>query len=56
MILQCNTPVNILDAQISDYDGRVTGEMLIQITDDIKGKQKIIAYLNEHKIEYKEEV
>ncbi len=56
MILQCNTPVNILDAQINDYDGRVTGEMLIQITDDIKGKQKIIAYLNEHKIEYKEEV
>lgn len=56
MILQCNTPVNILDAQISDYDGRVTGEMLIQITDDIKGKQKIIAYLNEHQIEYKEEV
>ena len=29
---------------------------LNQITDDIKGKQKIIAYLNEHQIEYKEEV
>lgn len=56
MILHCNTPINILDAQINDYDGKVTGEMLIQISDDIKEKQKIIAYLNEHKIEYKEEV
>ena len=56
MILQCNTPINILDAQINDYDGRVTGEMLIQISEDPKEKQKIIAYLNEHKIEYKEEV
>ena len=56
MILQCNTPINILDAQINDYDGRVKGEMLIQISEDIKEKQKIIAYLNEHNIEYKEEV
>ncbi len=56
MILQCNTPINILDAQINDYDGKVKGEMLIQISDDLKEKQKIIAYLNEHNIEYKEEV
>ena len=56
MILQCNTPINILDAQINDYDGRVKGEMLIQISENQKEKQKIIAYLNEHNIEYKEEV
>lgn len=56
MILQCNTPINILDAQINDYDGRVKGEMLIQISEDVKEKQKILAYLNEHHIEYKEEV
>ena len=56
MILQCNTPINILDAQINDYDGKVKGEMLIQVSDDLKEKQKIIAYLNEHNIEYKEEV
>lgn len=56
MILQCNTPINILDAQINDYDGKVKGEMLIQISEDVKEKQKIIAYLNEHNIEYKEEV
>lgn len=56
MILQCNTPINILDAQINDYDGRVKGEMLIQISEDAKEKQKILAYLNEHHIEYKEEV
>ena len=56
MILQCNTPINILDAQINDYDGKVKGEMLIQVSDDPKEKQKIIAYLNEHNIEYKEEV
>ena len=56
MILQCNTPINILDAQINDYDGKVKGEMLIQISEDAKEKQKIIAYLNEHNIEYKEEV
>jgi hypothetical protein len=30
--------------------------MLIQVSDDLKEKQKIIAYLNEHNIEYKEEV
>ena len=56
MILQCNTPINILDAQINDYDGRVKGEMLIQISEDVKEKQKILAYLNEHHIEYNEEV
>ena len=55
MILQCNIPINILDAQINYLDGLVKGEMLIQISEDEKDKQKIIAYLNEHKIEYREE-
>ena len=55
MILQCNTPINILDAQINYCDGLVKGEMLIQISENEKEKQKIITYLNEHKIEYREE-
>ena len=55
MILQCNIPINILDAQINYLDGLVKGEMLIQISENEKDKQKIIAYLNEHKIEYREE-
>ncbi len=54
MILECQTPVNILSADINDFSGNITGQMLIQIPDDDRLQDKIFTYLKTHKINYEE--
>lgn len=54
MILECQVPVNILNADINDCTGNITGQMLLQIPDDEKQIAKINAYLQIHNIKYEE--
>lgn len=54
MILECQVSINILNADINDYSGNITGQMLIQIPDDEKSQDKIFTYLRTHEVEYEE--
>lgn len=54
MILECQVSINILSADITDYSGNITGQMLIQIPDDVRLQDKIYTYLKTHKVEYEE--
>lgn len=54
MILECQVPVNILNADINDCTGNITGQMLLQIPDDEKQIAKITTYLKVHSIKYEE--
>ena len=54
MILECQTPVSILSADINDYLGDVKGSMLIQIPDHERQYVKIITYLKTHNISFEE--
>lgn len=54
MILECGFAVNILRADVNEKNGEVYGEMVLQIPEDEKQYKKIIAYLNNHEINYVE--
>ena len=54
MILECQVAINILNADITDYAGSITGQMLIQIPEDERLQSKIYTYLNTHNIKYEE--
>lgn len=56
MILECQVAINILNADITDYAGSITGQMLIQIPEDERLQSKIYTYLNTHNIKYEEVV
>ena len=56
MILECQVSVNILSADINDYSGNITGQMLIQIPDEVRLQQKIYTYLMTHNVEFEEVV
>ena len=54
MILECQVPVNILRADVNERDGKIFGQMMLQIPDNIKQAAKIFAYLDKHNIDYVE--
>ncbi len=54
MVLECKTPVNILFADTKDIDGIAYGQMVIQLPDDDKGRERIINYLSVNQIPYEE--
>lgn len=54
MILESGVPVNILSADVNEMNGYVYGQMTIRIPEDEKQYKKIVAYLEKHKITYKE--
>ena len=46
LILEFKTPVNILESNISDINGKAKGQMMIQLPDDDKLSKRMIEYLN----------
>ena len=56
MSLTCKTSVNILAADIKNLDGKSYGQMLLQLPDNEKETEKVLAYLDSHNIKYNKEV
>lgn len=51
MILECKAPVNILQADTKDIGGIAHGQMILQLPDDAVIANRMIAYLQERKLE-----
>ena len=51
MILECKAPVNILQADTKDIGGIAHGQMILQLPDDDVIANRMIAYLQERKLE-----
>lgn len=56
LILEFKTPVNILESNISNINGKSRGQMMIQLPDDENLSTKMINYLNKSKSVVVEEV
>jgi len=54
MILECKTSVNILFADTKDIDGKAFGQMIIQLPDQERNRNRIFSYLDSNKISYEE--
>lgn len=55
MTLECRAIVNILFANTRNIEGKVFGEMLLQLPEDETAIARMLAYLDDRKIFYKEE-
>ena len=56
MTLECHTPVNILDANTKNIEGRVYGQMVIQLPEDEAALTRVKGYLDARNIHYEEEL
>ena len=54
MILDCQVPINILNADVNDYNGNIVGQMLVLIPGEERAQAKIFAYLRAHNIRFEE--
>ena len=48
LILEFKKPVNILESNISSINGKSRGQMMVQLPDDDKLADKMIAYLKKN--------
>ena len=55
MTLDCQTPVNIMFADTKDFDGIVYGHMIIELPKDENQAAKIITWLKNSPVKWKEE-
>ena len=55
MVLACGQPVNIVYADTRTIQGKITGHMILRLPNDPVVAGKMLAYLNEKNIAYKEE-
>lgn len=56
MVLACGQPVNIVYADTRTIQGKITGHMILRLPNDPVIAGKMLGYLNEKNIAYKEEV
>ena len=56
MTLDCQTPVNIMFADTKDFDGIVYGHMIIELPTDENQAAKVITWLKNSPVKWKEEV
>ena len=56
MTLDCQAPVNIIFADTKEYDGSIYGHMIIELPNDEHQAEKIIAWLRNSPVTWKEEV
>lgn len=56
LILECQIPVNILFADTKEIDGKAYGHMVIQIPEDERMLEKVLAYLDAKNVSYSKEV
>ena len=55
MTLDCQTPVNIMFADTKDFDGIVYGHMIIELPTDENQAAKVISWLKNSPVKWKEE-
>ena len=55
MTLDCQVPVNIMFADTKDFDGIVYGHMIIELPTDPHQAEKVIAWLKNSNVKWKEE-
>ena len=55
MVLECQAPVNILFADTKEYEGSIYGHMIVELPSDQRQADKIIAWLGNSKVVWKEE-
>ncbi|MDP4153234.1 MAG: ATP-binding cassette domain-containing protein [Bacillota bacterium] len=55
MALECRTAVNILAADTKNISGRAYGQMVLQLPEDESSTARIFSFLDERKVQYKEE-
>lgn len=55
MVLECRVPINILYADTKELDGIPYGQVLIGLPDDPQAVERVIAWLKQSPIEWREE-
>ncbi len=55
MVLECQAPVNILFADTREFEGAIFGHMIIELPNDPRQEEKIIAWLRTSQIQWREE-
>ncbi|MDR1630315.1 MAG: ATP-binding cassette domain-containing protein [Oscillospiraceae bacterium] len=56
LVLSCQAPVNIMFADTKDIDGKAYGQMLLQLPEDERQAEKVIAWLRANNMQFSEEV
>lgn len=54
MVLDCKQPVNIMYANTKNIDGKAFGQMVIQLPEDDKSADRLLAYLRERNVSVEE--
>ena len=55
LVLECQVPVNIMFADTKDIDGAAYGHMILELPTDPRQAEKVIAWLNNNQIGWREE-
>ena len=55
IVMECQVPVNIMFADTRDIDGTAYGHMIIQLPDNERQAHRVLLWLAENKITYREE-
>ena len=55
MVLECQAPVNILFADTKEFEGVIYGHMIIDLPNDPRQAEKIIVWLKNSQVKWKEE-
>ncbi|MBQ5405913.1 MAG: ATP-binding cassette domain-containing protein, partial [Oscillospiraceae bacterium] len=56
MVLECQAPVNILFADTKEFEGVIYGHMIVELPSDPKQAEKILVWLKNSPVEWREEV
>ncbi len=55
LILECQVPVNIMFADTRDIDGKAYGQMILQLPDNTRQQERVLAYLKANNITFTKE-
>ena len=55
LILECQAPINIIFADTKEYEGAIYGHMIIELPSDYRQADKVISWLRNSPITFKEE-
>ena len=56
LVLECQAPVNILFADTKEFEGVIYGHMIVELPSDPKQAEKILVWLKNSPVEWREEV
>lgn len=56
LVLECQAPVSILFADTRDYEGAIYGQLIIQLPSDERQAEKVLAWLKNSPVSWREEV